>query len=90
LLPGGRRLLPGWLWLANTLTPVVDTDRIIAFFESGDLVALSREGKQLWKRCLSQDCGRFQNEFGLGASSLQKSDMGWIECDPAGVAEIDG
>ena len=69
-------------------TPVVDTDRVMAFFESGDLVALSHQGKQLWKRSLSQDYGRFQNEFGLGASPLQTSDRVVVLVDDTGKSYL--
>jgi len=52
-------------------TPVVDADRLIAFFESGDCVAYNHAGELLWQRDLSTDYGPFVNEFGLGASPCQ-------------------
>lgn len=52
-------------------TPVTDGRAVYVFFESGDVAALSLEGKELWRRSLSQDYGKFQNEFGLAASPVQ-------------------
>jgi outer membrane protein assembly factor BamB len=55
-------------------TPVADGRGVYAFFESGDVVALSHEGRELWRRSLSGDYGKFVNEFGLAASPVQTSD----------------
>ena len=52
-------------------TPVVDANQIVAFFESGNTVALSHDGQELWSRNLGQDYGPFVAEFGLGASPCQ-------------------
>ena len=52
-------------------TPVVDSERIIAFFESGDCVSVDHNGNVLWKKDLSQEHGPFVAEFGLGASPCQ-------------------
>lgn len=49
-------------------TPVVDQQRVVAFFESGDVLACSLDGKKLWQRNLNKDYGPFEAEFGLGAS----------------------
>lgn len=55
-------------------TPVVDGERIVAQFESGDCVAYSHEGEQLWTRALGSELGPFVPEFGLGASPCQTQD----------------
>jgi outer membrane protein assembly factor BamB len=55
-------------------TPVTDGRAVYAFFESGDVTALSLDGRELWRRSLSRDYGKFQNEFGLGASPVQTDD----------------
>lgn len=52
-------------------TPMVDTERVISFFESGDCVAYDHDGGQLWSRSLGKDYGPFVAEFGLGASPCQ-------------------
>ncbi len=55
-------------------TPVADGRCVYAFFESGDVAALSHEGRELWRRSLSRDYGKFVNEFGLAASPVQTDD----------------
>jgi outer membrane protein assembly factor BamB len=55
-------------------TPVVEARGLFAFFESGDVVGLSHDGQERWRRSLSQDYGKFQNEFGLAASPVQTSE----------------
>lgn len=52
-------------------TPVVDAERVVVQFESGDCVAYSHTGEELWTRKLGQDYGPFVPEFGLGASPCQ-------------------
>lgn len=54
-------------------TPVVDADRLVVQFESGDCVAFNHQGEKLWQRDLSKDYGPFVAEFGLGASPCQNS-----------------
>jgi outer membrane protein assembly factor BamB len=55
-------------------TPCVDDSRIICFFEGGDIVALSPDGKQLWHRDLNTVYGPLKTNHGLG-SSLAQSDQ---------------
>lgn len=52
-------------------TPVVDADRVVALFESGDCVAYAHDGEELWRRVLGKDYGPLTAEFGLGASPCQ-------------------
>ncbi|MCU0711919.1 MAG: PQQ-like beta-propeller repeat protein [Pirellula sp.] len=52
-------------------TPVVDANQIVTFFESGNTVALTHDGQEIWSRNLGQDNGPFVAEFGLGASPCQ-------------------
>jgi outer membrane protein assembly factor BamB len=49
-------------------TPAVDADRVYAFFESGDVVALDHNGKEQWHRKLTVDYGDFQGNHGIGSS----------------------
>ncbi len=55
-------------------TPVVDERGLYVFFESGDVAALTHDGRELWRRSLSADYGKFKNEFGLAASPVQTTD----------------
>lgn len=52
-------------------TPVVHALGVYAFFESGDLVALGHDGKELWKRSLTSEFGKIQGNHGLGCSPAQ-------------------
>lgn len=52
-------------------TPVVDAERVVVQFESGDCVALTHAGEPIWQRVLSEEYGAPVNEFGLGASPCQ-------------------
>lgn len=52
-------------------TPVVDAERVYAFFETGNLVALTHDGKKIWSRSLTDDYGEFEVRIGLAASLAQ-------------------
>jgi outer membrane protein assembly factor BamB len=52
-------------------TPVVDKDAVYAFFESGDVVALTHAGDLKWQRSLTKDYGAFKNGHGIGSSPAQ-------------------
>lgn len=52
-------------------TPVVDKDHVFAFFECGDLIALTHDGKEVWAKSLSKENGKFINKFGLSGSPVQ-------------------
>lgn len=52
-------------------TPVVDAQHVFAFFECGDLVALTHDGKEVWAKSLSKEYGKFVNKFGLSGSPIQ-------------------
>lgn len=69
-------------------TPVVDADRVYAFFESGDLVAVDRQGREAWSRSLSRDYGAFENEFGLAASPAQAEDRLLLLVDHQGPSYV--
>jgi outer membrane protein assembly factor BamB len=55
-------------------TPAADADRLYAFFESGDLVALTHDGQDAWRRSLVTDYGLFQGNHGLGSSPALSDD----------------
>jgi len=52
-------------------TPVADESGVVAFFESGDVIALTHEGKVRWERALAKDLGELKNNHGLGSSPAQ-------------------
>jgi outer membrane protein assembly factor BamB len=69
-------------------TPVCDGKGVYAFFESGDVVGLSIDGKQLWQRSLSSEFGKFKNKFGLAASPVQTDEAVIILVDDEGPSYI--
>lgn len=56
-------------------TPCADADGVYAYFESGDLVALTPAGEKRWERSLAFEYGTPQNNFQLGGSPAQLGDM---------------
>lgn len=56
-------------------TPVVDENGIYAFYESGDVVAFTHAGEQLWHRSLVKDYGSFVSNHGIGNSLAQTADQ---------------
>jgi outer membrane protein assembly factor BamB len=55
-------------WAAPT--PVVDCKRVYAFFEEGDLFAITHRGEMVWKKDLRGSIGPFEGNHGLGASPI--------------------
>jgi len=56
-------------------TPAVDGERVYAFWESGDLVALDHDGETLWRRSLSEDYGAFAGNHGIASSPVLADDL---------------
>jgi outer membrane protein assembly factor BamB len=55
-------------------TPVVDGERVYAFFESGDLAAFSHDGHEVWKRSLTSEYGPLKGNHGVGSSPAVTDD----------------
>ncbi|MBI5383518.1 MAG: PQQ-like beta-propeller repeat protein [Verrucomicrobia bacterium] len=51
-------------------SPVTDGERVIALFATGDLAAFDFEGKELWRRNLAREFGRFAHMWIYGSSPL--------------------
>jgi outer membrane protein assembly factor BamB len=69
-------------------TPVVDSDRVIAMFENGDLVAWTHDGEQIWQRSLVSDYGAIDNQHCIAASPLQTSDHIFVLVDHKGPSYL--
>ena len=69
-------------------TPVVDADRVYAFFESGDIVALNHAGETVWTRSLIKDYGEFQGNHGLGSSLAQTDTAAIVLVDHSGPSYL--
>ncbi len=69
-------------------TPVVDDKAVYVFYESGDVHAVSHNGKALWNIDLQDRYGKFENEFGLSASPVQSEDSVIVLVDHDGPSYL--
>ncbi len=69
-------------------TPAVDDQRVYAYFESGDIVALGHDGQQGWSRSLGQEFGEPKNGHGLAASLAQDDERVFILVDDQGPSYL--
>ena len=69
-------------------TPVVDQDRLYAFFETGDLIALNHAGETVWTRSLTKDYGEFKGNHGVGSSLAQTESAVIVLADHAGPSYL--
>ena len=69
-------------------TVAADEAGVYAFFESGDIVALTPAGEVRWQRGLIQDYGKFEGRFGLGASLAQDASQIFVLADNDGPAYL--
>ena len=70
-------------------TPVADEAQAIAFFESGDLVAVRiSDGKKLWERDLKQEVGELKSRHGLGSSLTQTDDLFFLNLEHDGPSAL--
>jgi len=56
-------------------SPVTDGQRVYAWFGTGQLAAIDMNGKQVWKRDLAAEHGRFDIQWGHGSSPVVYKDM---------------
>ncbi len=71
-----------------TPTPASDGERIYAWFGNGQLVALDRHGREVWKRHLGQEYGSFVTPWGHGGSPMLYRDLLILLCDHQPVAYL--
>ena len=71
-------------------TPMVDAQAVYAFFESGDVVALNHAGVLQWRRSLTNDYGKFENNHGLGSSPTQTSQLVVLNIEHKGPSYLIG
>lgn len=92
-----KKSFPSSLLVANNVytsraapTPSADDSGIFAFFESGNLIALTPDGEVRWERDLVKDYGKFVGRFGLGGSIAQLENQIFIVADNDGPSYIAG
>ncbi|WP_162273954.1 outer membrane protein assembly factor BamB family protein [Mariniblastus fucicola] len=70
-------------------TPIADRSRVVAFFESGDLIAVGlNSGKKLWSRDLKEELGPLSSRHGLGSSLAQTDDLLFINLEHDGPSAL--
>jgi len=69
-------------------TPVVDEHAVYAFFETGNVVAVSLKGQELWQRDLTADHGKFDNNHGLGSSPAQNESHLFLNIEHKGPSYL--
>ena len=69
-------------------TPVVDDHGAYAFFETGDCIALDLSGKKLWRRELTTEYGKFDNNHGLGCSPTQTDELVLLNIEHKGPSYL--
>ena len=69
-------------------TSVGDAEGVYAFFESGNLIALSNDGAVRWERSLVTDYGKYVGRFGLGGSLAQLKDQIFVLADNDGPSYL--
>ncbi len=69
-------------------TPVVDADRVYAFFESGDVIALNHAGETVWTRSLTKEYGEFKGNHGIGSSLAQTDESVIVLAEHSGPAYL--
>ncbi len=60
-------------------TPTVDAERLVAFWESGDLIAVDHRGETLWRRSLMDDYGDFAGNHGVASSPVLASGLAVVQ-----------
>lgn len=70
-LPASQTIRSNYFQSRSAPTPVVDSDCVIVFFETGNLVGLSHSGEVLWERSLTDEYGPFESTIGLASSPIQ-------------------
>ncbi len=71
-------------------TPVVDGERIYAFWESGDVIAVDHSGETLRRRQLATDYGVFEGNHGLGSSPVLGDGVLVVQITHAGPSYLLG
>lgn len=72
--PSTQRVEQGWYVSRAAPTPLVDSDGVYAFWETGDLIKLSHDGKVHWQRSLAKEYGESKGAHGLGGSPTQTAE----------------
>ena len=87
-IPASQTVRSNYFQSRSAPTPLVDAQRIVAFFETGNLVALNHQGEILWQRSLTDEFGPFESTIGLAASPAQLGDCLFLLVDHEGASYL--
>ncbi len=81
--------------LHNMATPTVvaDRERVWALFGTGDLACLDADGKELWKKNMQKEHGKYTIKWGMGSSLVLHDGLVFVTCmhsAPSYVLALDG
>jgi outer membrane protein assembly factor BamB len=71
-----------------TSSPASDGQRIFAWFGTGQIVALTLDGKLAWQRHLGRDLGPFDIQWGHGSSPVVHGNLLLLLCDQPSVSAL--
>jgi outer membrane protein assembly factor BamB len=72
-----------------TGSPCADDDeRVYAFFGTGDLVCLDRDGNKVWQRNLAEEYGPYDLKFGMASSPRLWGDRLYVACVHKGPSYV--
>ena len=83
-----KRVGRGTLANAATPTPCASDTHVWAFFGTGLLVCLDRDGEQVWERDLVKDYGKYDITFGMGSSPRLWNDLLYVACMTKGPSYV--
>ena len=86
--PASQTVRTNYFQSRSASTPVVDAERLYAFFETGNLIALTHTGDLVWQRSITDDYGLIESNIGLAASPLIVDDSIVILVDHEGPSYL--
>jgi outer membrane protein assembly factor BamB len=87
-IPASQTVRSNYFQSRSAPTPLVDAERVYAFFETGNLLACNHSGEILWQRSLTDDFGPFESNIGLAASPLLVDDLVVLLIDHEGPSYL--
>lgn len=71
-----------------TPSPVTDGRHVYAFYGTGDVFCVDRDGGLVWHRSLAAEYGPFENRFAASSSPILYRDMLLVQCDHYGGSYV--
>src|SRR5262249_21698850 len=65
----------------STPSPVTDGERLYCWFGTGQLLALTLDGRVAGQRSVARECSPFQLQWGHGSSPVVYKDLLILQCD---------